>query len=221
MKQIILLFSISLICALNAFTQTSQTNSLDKINLSFRLEADPSVKDVGFDNPKSYWKVKYEIFVADFAELEKIGKCGYVEGRSIKNCSNNTDKKLDKKIRKMAQLVKKGKFSTNQLEKDENRNPLKIIELSPQAIAVFREAKKNSDKNPVLITYISSKISTKNSSGAKLKKKYETEGFNWWKTYKSDKTIEFRNFEKVTYHLVLQKSEDGSLQLNVGYIHIG
>lgn len=204
-----------------SFNSLSQENDFDKLNLTFQLEAEPTIGDVGFDNPKSSWKVSYEIFVADFAELEKLGKCGFVEGRSIKNCTNNTDKKLEKKIRKTAYRITKGKFSQKQLAANENRKILKTVKLSPQAIGIFQEARRIYEKNPVLIIYVSSKISTKNSAGAKLKKRYETEGFNWWKTYNSDKTIDYLNLAKITYHLEIQKVTEGALQLRVGYVHFG
>lgn len=215
------LAALIFITTLFTFNSLSQENDFDKLNLTFQLEGEPTIEEVGFDNPKSSWKVKYEVFVADFAELEKLGKCGYVEGRSIKNCSNLTDKKLDKKIRKMATRIGTGKLSQNQLSKDENRKLIRTLELPLKAFNIFQEARQIYEKNPVLIIYISSKISTKNSSGNKLKKRYETEGFNWWKIYNADKTIEYRDLAKLTYHLVVQKTKDGLLQLNVGYVHFG
>lgn len=218
MKHLAALMSIALIFTLNAF---SQTDSFDKLNITFQLEAEPTNEDVGFDNPKSSWKVKYEVYVADFAELEKLGKCGYDQTRSIRNCSNLTDKKLDKKIRKMATRIGTGKFSQNQFSKDENKKLLRTLTLPLKAVNIFQEAKQFTERNPVLIIYISSKISTKNSAGNKLKKRYETEGFNWWKIYNEDKTIEYRDLAKLTYHLVVQKNKDGLLQLNVGYVHFG
>lgn len=202
-------------------SQTINTESFDKVNITFLLEAEPTIEVVGFDNPKSSWKVKYEIYVTDFAELEKLGKCGFVEGRSIKNCSNLTDKKLDKKIKKIAYRIAKGKFSQNQLAKEENRKFFRPFSLDQNAINIFREAKQFREKNPVLIVYVSSKISTKNSEGAKLKKSYETEGFNWWKIHNTDSTIEYKDIDKMTYHLVVRKLDDGKLIINVGYIHIG
>lgn len=209
------------ITTLFTFNSFSQENGFDKLNLTFQLEAEPTIEDVGFDNPKSSWKVKYEVYVADFAELEKLGKCGYDQARSNRNCSNLTDKKLDKKIRKMATRIGTGKFSQNQLSKDGNRKLLRTLELPIKAVNIFQEARQLYERNPVLIIYISSKISTKNSSGAKLKKRYETEGFNWWKIYNADKTLEYRNLATLTYHLVVQKNKDGLLQLNVGYVHFG
>ena len=215
------LSALLLIAILFSFNSFSQENSFDKLNLTFQLEAEPTIEDVGFDNPKSSWKVKYEVYVADFAELEKLGKCGYDQARSIRNCSNLTDKKLDKKIRKMATRIGTGKFSQNQLSKDENRKLLRTFALPPKAVNIFQEAGQLYERNPVLIIYVSSKISTKNSAGTKLKKRYETEGLNWWKIYNADKTIEYINLAKITYHLVVQKSKEGLLQLNVGYVHFG
>ncbi len=213
-----LLMPLILLFAVAAFSQTVQETLFNKIDITFKLEAEPTIKDVGFDNPKSSWNVNYEIYIADFAELEKLGKCGFIEGRSIKSCSNLTDQKLDKQIKKTAQRISKGKFSQKKLSDEGNRKVSRGIILTPKAIEIFQEAKRVYEKNPVLIVYVDSKISTKNSAGTKLKSKYKVEAFNWWKIYKRDNKTDYFNFSNATYLLIVQKNEDNSLHIKVGYI---
>jgi len=219
-KSISLLFLIAFL-ALTVLSQPVKEVSFNKIDITFQLEADPTIEAVGFDNPKSSWKVRYEIYVTDLSELEKLGKCGFIEGRTIKTCSNLTDQKLDKKIKKSAHRISKGKFSQKRLSEIGNRKILRSITLTPKGIEIFQEALKVAAKNPVLIVYVDSQISTKNSAGAKLKSKYKVEGFNWWKTIDSNKKTGYFDFSKATYVMIVEKNQDNSLQVRVGYIQYG
>ena len=221
MKQKTLLIPLILLFAVTVFSQSAQKNIFNKIDITFQLEAEPTIEDIGFDNPKSSWKVNYEIYVADFAELEKLGKCGLIEDRSIKSCSNLTDQKLDKQIKKTAHRISKGNFSQKRLSDAGNRKISRSIILTPKAVEIFQEAIKVYAKNPVLIVYVDSKISTKNSAGAKLKSKYKVEAFNWWKIFKRDNKTDYFNFSNATYVLIVEKTPDNSLQIKVGYIQYG
>ena len=71
-----LILSIFLLALFNAVSAQNETlNLLEKVDLTFSLSGEPAPADVGFDNPKSSWKLKYELYLTDFAELEKIGRC--------------------------------------------------------------------------------------------------------------------------------------------------
>jgi hypothetical protein len=221
MKRKTLLIPLILLFAVAVFSQPVKENPFNKIDITFQLEAEPTIEDVGFDNPKSSWSVNYEIYIADFAELEKLGKCGFIEGRTIKSCSNLTDQKLDKQIKKTAHRISKGKFSQKRLSDGGNRKVSRSIILTPKAIEIFQEARKVYEKNPVLIVYVDSKISTKNSAGTKLKSKYKVEAFNWWKIYKRDNKTDYFNFSNAMFTLIVQKNPDNSLEIKVGYIQYG
>ena len=51
---------------LSSVAQTTTKNLLEETNLHFFLEGEPTPQDVGFDNPKSSWKVKYQLYLTDF-----------------------------------------------------------------------------------------------------------------------------------------------------------
>ena len=210
-----------LLLSIVGFAQDIEQKRFEKIDVSFNLSSASSNEAVGFDNPKSSWKIDYALYIADFAELETIGKCGLLENRQVKTCSNLTDKKLDKKIRKVARLVSKGKVSRKNLSSDSNRDFIENIKLKPEILGIFDEASKINDKNPVLIFYVNARVSAKNSEGAKLKKKYKTEGLRWLKNYQPDKTILYSDLSKLSFKLEVEKRDDGSLNIRVGYVHFG
>lgn len=210
-----------LLLSIAGFAQNIEQKRFEKIDLSFNLSSASSNEAVGFNNSKSSWKVDYALYIADFAGLETIGKCGLFENRQVKTCSNLTDKKLDKKIRKIAKLVSKGKVSRKNLSPDSNRNFVETITLKPEINSIFDEASKVNDKNPVLIFYVNARVSTKNQEGAKLKKKYKTEGLRWLKNYQPDKTILYSDLSKLSFKLEVEKRDDGTLNIRVGYVHFG
>lgn len=198
----ILLFSISLLA------QDQTENLLEKTELNFALSADADLPDVGFENPKGFWKVKYELFLTDFAELEKLGVCQRdAEGRHI--CLPIRDKKLNKQIKKKSSKLRAGNFVRKNLSTDSNRNVVVVpISLAPNVIETFNQARKLPEKNPTFVLFVTEKISIKNSSNLKLKQKNSRIGINNLKNAMSNQNFEYWNISCLSVRSSVAKLGD-------------
>lgn len=211
---------ITLFCVISIAAQDAKENLLEKVDLTFYVEGSPTIEDVGFNNPKSSWKIEYQLYLSDWDALKKLGRCGVKnESDSKEYCSHTINKKLDKRIKKIAVLVSKGKFSRNRLSVESNRKVVETVNLAPEVIEIFNQAAQIYEKNPVFVFYVKTKISTKNSAGAKLKKKYVTEGLHSLKIYKTDRSVDYWNVAKLSFGISVVKDEAGSLRLQAGYTH--
>ena len=212
---------IVLFCVVSTVAQNTEENLLEKVDVTFYVEANPTVEDVGFNNPKSSWKIQYELYLSDWEALKKIGRCGVKAADSREYCEPTVNKKFDKRIKKISVLVSKGKFSRKRLAVETNRKVVETVNLTPEVIEIFNRASRIYEKNPVFVFFVRASISTKNSAGAKLKKKYMTEGLHWLKIYKLDKSFDYWNVSKLSFGLGVEKERDGTLTLRTGYTHIG
>jgi hypothetical protein len=216
-KYLLILFTL-FIFALPAFAQTASGNLIDKVDLRFDLNADPTPADVGFDNPKSSWKLKYTLYLIDFSELEKIGRCRKDEvGRHL--CLPGYDTKLDKKIRKNSIKLQKGSFSKKSLSNEANREITIPVNLQPKIIEIFNQATKTPEKNPSLILFIDTKASLKTSGKGKVKRKYSTNGIQPLKMASSNKMFEYWDVKNISTNLTIAKGEDGQIKKFSGMIH--
>lgn len=143
---------------------------LETVDLNFTLSGEPSAADVGFDNPKSSWSVKYDLYLIDFSELEKLGRCSRDEYERYV-CPPVRDKKLDKRIRKNSLKISKGSFTHRSLAAEAKREVEIPVNLQPNVIQIYNQADVTPEKNPTLVLFVTTKVSTKNSARAKLKKK--------------------------------------------------
>lgn len=217
-----LLFFISLFIAVSAFSQTADENLLERVEIKFSLQGEPTIEDVGFNDPKSTWKIEYQLFLSDWDALKKIGRCGVRESPTLPEyCSDTTDKKLDKRVKKLSRFIAKGKFTRKQLAVNANREIIETVNFTPEVVNIFNEASKIYNKNPVFVFFVKTKISTKNSAGKKFKKQYMTEGLHWLKIYKPDNSFDYWNLSKLSYSLTILKDENGSLFLRKGYTRFG
>ncbi len=217
MKIFAVLF-VFFICANLASAQNTSDNLLEKVELRFSLNGEPAPVDAGFDNPKSFWKLKYELYLTDFAELEKIGRCRKDElGKHI--CLPNNDKKLDKRIRQSSTKIIKGNFTKKFLLNEANREVVIPVNLEPNIIEIFNQAVKVAAKNPTFVLFVTTKASTKNSAKAKFKKKYSTSGVKPLKTASSNKTFEYWNVKNLSLNLTITKEENNQLKGFNSLIH--
>lgn len=181
-----------LLFAISSFAQERAENLLEKTELNFALSADADSQDVGFENPKSSWKVKYELFLTDFAELEKLGVCSRdAEGRHI--CLPIREKKLNKRIKKKSSKLRAGNFVRKNLSTESNRSVVVPVNLAPNVIETFNQAKKLPEKNPTFVLFVTEKISVKNSANLKLKQKNSRIGINNLKNAMSNQNFEYWN----------------------------
>lgn len=198
---VILFFSVS------TFAQDQTENLLEKTKLNFTLSADADSQDVGFDNPKSSWKVKYELFLTDFSELEKLGVCQRdAEGRHI--CLPIRDNKFNKPIKKKSAKLYAGKFVRKTLSNDSNRNFIVEINLTPNVIEIFNQAKKNPEKNPTFVLFVTEKVSVKNPANMKLKQKNSAIGIHNLKNAMSNQNFEYWDVSCLSVNSSIKKLGD-------------
>jgi hypothetical protein len=219
---ILLILLITLLCVVSTVAQNAKENLLEKVDLTFYVEGIPTIESVGFNNPKSSWKIEYQLYLSDWNSLKKLGRCGVKdEGSSKEYCSPTVKQKLDKRIKKIAVLVSKGKFSRNRLSVESNTRIVETVNLTPQVIEIFNQASQIYENNPVFVFHVKTKVSTKNSAGKKLKGRYMTEGLHWLKIYKLDKSFDYWNIAKLSFGIRVVESRNGSLELQGGYTHFG
>lgn len=217
-RKLLSILFVSFFLAVSAFAQNPQGNLLDKVELKFSLYGEPTPADVGFDNPKSSWKLKYELYLTDFPELVKIGRCKKGED-GLHTCMPMNDKKLDKKIRKSSTKIQKGSFTRKSLANKANREVIIPINLQPATIEIFNQAVKTPEENPTFVLFVTTKGSTKNLAKAKFKKKYSTSGINPLKFSNSNKTFEYWDIKNIFLNLTITKGEDGQLKGFNSLIH--
>ena len=207
-------------CAISSFAQTAQENLLEKTELNFTLYGEPTSQDVGFDNPKSSWKVKYELFLTDFSELEKLGVCRRdAEGRHI--CLPVREKKINKKIKKKSSKLFAGNFVRKSLSTDANRNVIVPVNLAPNVIEIFNQAKKSPEKNPTFVLFVTEKVSVKNSANGKLKQKNSMTGINNLKNAMSNQTFDYWDVSCLSVSSSITKLENNKLRYNSNPIRSG
>ena len=203
--------------ALSSAAQTATENLLEETNLHFFLEGEPTAKDVGFDNPKSFWKVKYELYLTDFSELEKLGICKRdEEGRHI--CQTVKDKKTNRKIKKKSSKISKGSFVRQSLASEANRQVTIPVNLPANVIEIYNQATKIPERNPTFILFVTEKISVKNSAGKKLKEKYAVTGIQNLKNAMSNKTFEYWDVKNLSLTISIFKQSNGQLKLVGGLV---
>ena len=207
-----------LIFAASVFAQTKQENLLENVEIKFTLESEPTPQDVGFDNPRSFWKVKYELYLTDFSEMEKL------ELRQIHNNLKYLspivrDKSFNKPIKKKSIKISKGNFTKKPLSTETNREVIIPVNLPPNVIEIYNQAVKIPEKNPTFVLFISEKISVINSAGAKLKERYLITGFRPLKHSASNQNYEYWNVRNISLNIGVARREDGKLQLVGGLVH--
>jgi hypothetical protein len=218
MKQKILPMLLILIFAASVFAQTNQENLLENVEIKFTLESEPTPQDVGFDNPKSFWKVKYELYLTDFSEMEKLGLRKIHNG--LKYLSPIVrDKSFNKRIKKKSIKISKGNFAKKSLSIETNREVIIPINLPPNVIEIYNQAVKIPEKNPTFVLFVTEKVSVKNSAKAKLKEKYLITGFRPLKHSASNQNHEYWNVRNISLNISVARREDGKLQLFGGLVH--
>lgn len=206
---------IVLFFVLPGFSQNSAENLLEKIELNFSLTGEPAPEDVGFEHPKSLWKLEYELRLTDSETLEKLGRCFRNEAKQFV-CPIIRDKKLSKRIRRSSIRLAKGKFTRRPLSAAANREIAVPVQLAPEVIRIFNEARETVEKNPTFALFVKTKILTRTVSKEKFKQKSTVEGFNPLKTYvvrsengQPEKPFDYWNVTKLFVNFTISRGEDG------------
>ncbi len=203
---------------LSSFAQNQSENLLESVEVKFILQGDPTPQDVGFDNPKSYWKVKYEIYVTDFSEPEKLGLSGVNEGyKYLTPVIEN--KKLNKQIKKKSTKILKGSFSKKMLLTEANREAVIVVNLPQNIVEIFNQAKINPEINPTFVLFTTQKVYVKNSAKNKLKRKQFLIDFVPLRLIRDDRQIKYRDLKSMTLETKIFKKENGKLEYNGGLFH--
>jgi hypothetical protein len=209
---------VILLFALSSDAQTTAKNLLEETNLHFFLEGEPTAQDVGFDNPKSSWKVKYELYLTDFSELEKLGICKRdEEGRHI--CQTIEGKKQNKKIKKKSLKISKGSFTRQSLSNEAKRQVTVLVNLPPNVIEIYNQATEIPERNPTFILFLTEKVSVRNSADTKLKDKYSITGIRNLKHAMSNQNFEYWDVKNLSLTISIVRQESGQLKLVGGVVH--
>jgi len=163
-----------------AKTETSEEkleSPYDEVNLKFALDANPTPEEVGFDNPKSYWKFSYELrfLESEKAAREKSGFKYWQENPGESNAERT--KRIDRKNKQYNQVWKKfgvlagkGKVSKISLLSEESRELFIPIQLSPEIKNVLARAN-STNEFPDFRVLIKGKIYSKTKSNLMFKQK--------------------------------------------------
>ena len=204
--------------SLSSLAQNPAENLLENTNLHFFLVGDPAPQDVGFDNPKSSWKVKYELYLTDFSEMKKLGL-----SKSANNLeylpSITRNKSYDKRIRKKSTKLAQGIITRKSLANEASREAVIQINLSPGIVEIFNQATKIPERNPTFVLFVTEKVSIKNSAKAKLKEKYSITGFRPLKHAASNQTFDYWDVRNISLTISIVKQENGQLKLFGGMVH--
>ncbi|HEX8247597.1 MAG TPA: hypothetical protein VF599_05430 [Pyrinomonadaceae bacterium] len=204
--------------AFSSFAQNPTGNLLENTNLHFFLLGDPAPQDVGFDNPKSSWKVKYELYLTDFSEMKKLGLSRSDNNREFL-LPITRNKSYNQRIKKKSTKISQGIFTKKLLSNESNRQAVIRINLPPDVIEIFNQATKIPERNPTFVLFVTEKVSVKNSAQAKLKEKYLITGFRPLKHAASNQTFDYWDVRNISFTTRIVKQENGQLKLFGGMIH--
>lgn len=143
----------------------------ETMNLKFILDSESPPQAVGFDNPTSFWRFRYELRfqngeVKSAYFAEKTGESPAERTKRIR--ANN--KAYDKAWKKNGVLVGKGRIAKTPLDSPANREINIPVKLPPEIIDVLAKAT-NSLENPYFRISVNLKVSTKTASNLKFKQK--------------------------------------------------
>lgn len=207
-----------------SFAQDSTGNLLEKVEVKFLLDGEPTPESVGFDYRKGYWKLEYQLYLTDSQTLEKIGRCKRDEDyKLVCPLSSTLNPKIDKEIRRNSIRIAKGKFMKKQLLADSKREVVIPIRLSAELIDIFNKAR-TSENNPTFVLFVKSEIFTrvlyparfgnKLSNSFRFKNDSSTSIVRPLKIYNKDKTFrDFWNVETFGVSSTLVRAEDCTIRV--------
>lgn len=197
-----------------AFPQTASPNLLEKIQLRFDLAGNPTPADVGFDDSKSRWKLRYELLLSDEKTIRDLqsnisANCRQ-NSSGYSKCVSKANKKSDKKYKKTALFISRGAFEKTALSSSSNRSILVPVEFNPEVIGIFNKASESTD-NPVFILQIKSRVTAK--TAAKIKVRYKTSIACQYplKFVRSDGSFDFYNVTTFGANVIVAKENDGNI----------
>ena len=217
-RKLLLISLLNFLFVASVFAQTAPESFPEEVTLHFLLEGSPTPQDAGFDNPQSYWKASYELYLADFSDLQKLGFGKTDKGfKFLPPIFQN--KKYNQRIKKNSTKIIRGSFRKKLLANPANRDVAIKVKLSPDVVGIFNQALTTPDKNPTFILMVTEKVSVKNPSGVKLKEKYRTTGFSPLKYPAPNGSFENTNVRNLSLTANVGKQENNQLKLTVFLLH--
>lgn len=215
---LLLLASSALPQTPEAKSQETAPNLLEKINLRFNLTGTPKSEDVGFDDRKGSWKLKYELLLSDKKVIDELISKAYANCKNTaanyRKCAAKANKKLDKKFRKIALFVSGGAFERKPLSSETAREILVPVNFTPELIRIFNDSAQ-SVANPVFLLQIKSKVSAKTSTKKKIRYKTSTAFQYSLKFVKGDGSFEFYNINAFGASVGVEKQSDGGFSYSI------
>jgi hypothetical protein len=209
-----LFISVICVCLFASFSpaQNPKENLLETVDLHFSMPGEPTPEKVGFDNPKSYWKLQYELVLSDSFALEKLGRCERTPAYQL-YCPLSKDRKLSRKIRRGTVPIAKGEFIKRGPMSESDREVVIPVPLTPGVIDILNKSVGVDAVNPTFVLFIKTKASTRTADKAKFKKKLATEGIHPLKFYYPDgKFNDYWNVRKMGLTLGLTRNDDGTIR---------
>ena len=201
-----------ILLAAPSLAQNTNQNLLESVDLHFSMPGEPTPEKVGFDNPKSYWKLQYELVLSDSFALEKLGRCERTPTYQL-YCPLSKDRKLSRKMRKGTVPIAKGEFVKRGPMSESDREVVIPVQLTPEVIDILNKSVGVDAVNPTFVLFIKTKASTRTVDKAKFKKKLATEGIYPLKFYFPDgKFNDYWNVRKMGLTLGLTRSDDGTIR---------
>lgn len=193
-------------------TEQVSSNLLEKVDLRFNLTGTPKPEDVGFDDRKGSWKLKYKLLLSDQKVVGDLIPKAYANceqtAANYWKCAMKASKKLDKKFRKIALPVSSGSFERKPLSSETARAIVVPVNFTPELIRIFNDAAQSA-ANPVFLLQIKVKVSAKTSTKKKILYKNSATFQYPLKLVKSDGSFEFYNITAFGASVSIERRSDG------------
>lgn len=218
----ILLFLLSAVSFV--YSQTTQTgenktiikpvssNLLDKINLTFDLEGLPKPEDVGFEDAKSKWKFNYELRLSDEKTINDLRLRLYDNCRqntpTYQKCMSKANKNFSNKLKKVSQLITKGKFEKKGISEQLNREMVIPVKFTSNVVEIFNRANETQE-NPTFILRVKSKVSAKTVNEKKYNRKQSLSFIYPLKIQRKDGSFDYYNIISFGATVRIYRDNDG------------
>ncbi len=202
----------------DAKSQAASPNLLEKIDLKFNLTGTPTPDDIGFDDRKGFWKLRYELLLSDAKTIDDLISKAYVKCKNTtagyQKCVGKVNKKLDKKFKKIALFVSRGAFVKNSLFSQAEREIFVPVNFSPDVIHIFNDAAQSA-VNPVFLLQIKSNVSAKTSTKKKIRYKTATTFQYTLKLVRRDGSFDFFNITVFGASIGIEKQSNGGISYSI------
>ncbi|MBA3334832.1 MAG: hypothetical protein H0T08_04395 [Acidobacteria bacterium] len=180
--------------------------------MKFNLTGTPKPEDVGFDDRKGSWKLKYELLLSDKNTIDALISKVYANCKNTaanySKCVGKGEKKLDKKFKKIALFLSRGVFVKNPILPEAQREIIVPVKFTPEVIRIFNEAAQSA-ANPVFLLQMKNRVSAKTSTKKKVRYKQAIRFQYPLKLVRRDGSFEFYNVNVFGASFEIDKKSNG------------